>query len=156
MKRSLLRQITELQHLDIAELKNRWRALYGTEPPAYNRSHLVKRLAYRVQELAHGGVCEATRAHLRGHLKDIGEDGVPTAKAPLSRRQRKNGMPVVGTVLVREWQSQRYEVTVLQGGFEYAGQRYRSLSAIAREITGTRWNGPLFFGLRRRGERETD
>ena len=65
------------------------------------------------------------------------------------RRRQKNGIPVVGTRLIREWQGRRYEVTTVQGGFEHEGRRYRSLSAIARAITGTSWNGPAFFGLRK-------
>ena len=150
MTRGLLRQITELETLSRPELRDRWRELIGTEPPTYSRAVLIKRLAYRIQELAYGGVSDATRARLRGHLKDIGEDGIPTARTPLSRRQRRNGMPVIGTVLVREWQGERHEVTVAAGGVEYRGRRFRSLSAVAREITGTRWNGPLFFGLRRK------
>ncbi len=146
----VLRQITDLQTLSFEELKERWRDLYGTEPPRHNRAHLIKRLAYRIQELAYGGVSDATGSRLRGHLEEIGENGVPTARTPLSRRQRKNGMPVAGTVLIREWGGERHEVTVASGGVEYQGRRYRSLSAVAREITGTRWNGPLFFGLRRK------
>lgn len=67
----------------------------------------------------------------------------------LKRRQRKNGMPVAGTWLIREWQGRRYEVTVVDGGFEYEGRRYRSLTAITKAITGTHWNGPAFFGLRK-------
>jgi hypothetical protein len=145
----VLKQITELERLPHAELKERWRELYGTEPPSSGRAYLLRRLQYRVQELAYGGVSEATRAHLRRHLESIGEDGEPGAATRLARRQRKNGMPIVGTVFVREWHDVRHVVTVVPGGVEYQGRRYRSLSAIAREITGTRWNGPLFFGLRR-------
>ena len=69
--------------------------------------------------------------------------------ARMTRRQRKNGVPVAGTRIVRDWHGKRHEVTVTEGGFEYEGRRYRSLSAIARAITGTRWNGPAFFGLRK-------
>ena len=128
----VLRQITDLQTLSFEELKERWREFYGTEPPRHNRTHLIKRLAYRLQELVYGGVSDATRSRLRGHLEEIGEDGLPTARAPLVRRQRKNGMPVAGTVLVREWQGERHEVTVVAEGVEYRGCRFRSLSAPAR------------------------
>ena len=146
----VLRQITDLQTLSFEELKERWREFYGTEPPRHNRVHLIKRLAYRIQELACGGVSEVVRAKLRDHLNDgrLDTDGATIAR--LQRRKRKNGMPVIGTVLVREWQGERHEVTVVSGGVEYRGRRFRSLSAVAREITGTRWNGPLFFGLRRK------
>ncbi len=63
-------------------------------------------------------------------------------------RRKKKGMPLIGTRLVREWNGTRYEVTVVRGGYEFDGRRYRSLTAIVKEITGTKWNGPAFFGLR--------
>lgn len=149
MKDSILAQITELNTLSFPELKAHWRDLYGTEPPSYNRAHVIKRLAYRIQELAYGGLSSATRAQLREHLEREQLDAQKERAARLTRRQRKNGMPVVGTRIVRDWHGERHEVTVVQGGFEYEGRRYRSLSAVARAITGTRWNGPAFFGLRK-------
>jgi len=145
----VLRQLADLKELDIDALRDRWRDLYGSEPPAYRRDVLIRRLAYRIQELAYGGITEATRARLRAHLEEIGEDSVPNAKSPTARRGRSDGMPVVGTVLVRQWGGERHEVTIVAGGVEYRGRPYRSLSAVAREITATRWNGPLFFGLRK-------
>ncbi|MCZ6806324.1 MAG: DUF2924 domain-containing protein [Deltaproteobacteria bacterium] len=150
-KTDCLRQIAEIQALSLEELRDRWRALYGSEPPRYRRATLLRRLAHRVQELAYGEVSEATRVRLRQHFDEV--DGKPKANgaAPLSERRRQAARAVVGTRFVRSWQGQRYEVTALAAGFEYEGRRYRSLSAIAREITGTRWNGPLFFGLRKRG-----
>ena len=149
MKRGLLRQITELQTLSHADLKEHWRELIGSEPPSYSRAVLIKRLAYRLQELVYGGISDVVRAELRERLgaERLDTDGQQVTR--LERRKRKDGMPVPGTRLVREWRGQRYEVTVVPGGFEYGGRRYRSLSAIANLITGTRWNGPAFFGLRR-------
>ena len=155
MKNGVLAQITQLETLCFDELKARWRDLYGTEPPSYNRTHIVRRLAYRLQELHFGGVGESTRAQLREHIEREGLDAETERAARLTRRQRKNGVPVVGTRIVRGWHGRRYEVTVAHGGFEFEGQRYRSLSAIARAITGTRWNGPAFFGLRK-PEREKE
>jgi len=134
--RSVLKQVMELSTLDFAELKARWAELYGTEPPAYNRAHLVKRLAYRIQELAYGGLSKEAQARLEG----LGET---------RRSGRRGDLPVAGTLLVREWQGKRCEVTVTRDGFEFEGRPYRSLSAIARTITGTSWNGPAFFGLRK-------
>lgn len=149
MRNGVLAQIAELQELSHAELHERWRALYGAEPPTYNRALLIKRLAYRVQELAHGGLSEFARAELRRHMQAESLDAEAAEVARLKRRQRKNGMPVAGTRLIREWQGRRYEVTVVDGGFEYEGRRYRSLTAITKAITGTHWNGPAFFGLRK-------
>ncbi len=142
MKAALLRQITELETMTLADLRERWRELYGTEPPGYSRTHLAKRLAYRVQELAYGGLSDVARAKLREHVEaDTGR------VRPLERRKNKDDMPVVGTRLIREWHGERYEVTVVQSGFEFDGRRYRSLTAVAKAITGAHWNGRKFFGL---------
>ncbi len=149
MRNGILAQITELETLPIAALKARWRELYDTEPPSYNRAHLVKRLAFRIQELAFGGLSEETRAQLREHVKRENLDTETERAARMTRRQRKNGVPVVGTRIVREWHDKRYVVTVVHDGFEYEGRRYRSLSAIAKRITGSHLSGPAFFGLRK-------
>lgn len=153
--RGVLRQITELETMSRPELQARWRELLGTEPPAgYRRETLFRRLAYRVQELAFGGLSEATRARLREHLEPAdGLDADTSEVARLERRRRRDGMPVAGTRLAREWRGRRHEVTVVPGGFEFAGRRYRSLSAVARAITGAHWNGPAFFGLRKPGRK---
>ena len=147
MKNSILKQVAELPKLSMAKLRERWRILHGSDPPAYNKAFLVKRLAHRVQELAHGGLSKRARDRLRQIDADSNGDG---EIAPMNRRKRKDNAPVAGTRLIREWQGERHEVTVVVGGFEFDGRRYRSLSAIAREITGTQWNGPDFFGLRKR------
>lgn len=147
---SILKQLAEIQQLPTSELKERWRELYETEPPAGSRSYLVKRICYRVQELHYGGVSDATRAHLRKHLEDVGLANEGTDPAHTAQRRAKNGQPVAGTRFTREWHGERHEVTVVDGGFEYAGRPYRSLSAVAKAITGSHWNGPLFFGIRKR------
>lgn len=143
---NVLKQLVELESLTTPELKTRWGELFDSEPPGGSRAYLVKRLCHRVQELAYGGVSDATRAHLRKHLEDVGLAGEGTERA----RRAKNGQPITGTRFTREWHGERHEVTVVDGGFEYEGRPYRSLSAVAREITGAHWNGPLFFGLRSR------
>jgi len=149
MKQSVLKQVAELPELDSDQLKERWRALFGSEPPAYNKPYLIKRLAYRIQELAYGGLSNVAQAQLRDALHE--DDGLP---GRMQRSRRKPGMPVVGTRLVREWQGNRYEVTVVSGGFEFEGRKYRSLTAITKAITGTHWNGPGFFGLRQNSKKE--
>ena len=149
MKQSVLKQVAELPELDSDQLKERWRALFGSEPPAYNKPYLIKRLAYRIQELAYGGLSDAAQAQLRDALHE--DDSLP---GRMHRSRRKPGMPVVGTRLVREWQGNRYEVTVVSGGFEFDGRKYRSLTAITKAITGTHWNGPGFFGLRQNSKKE--
>jgi len=142
----ILKQIAQLPNLSFDELKERWRALYGAEPPAYNKPFLIKRLAYRIQEIAHGGLSENAKAR----LNEIATENRMDNLASLNRtKPRKKGMPVIGTRLIREWNGDRYEATVVHNGFEFQGRTYRSLTAITKAITGTHWNGPAFFGLRR-------
>ncbi|MHC4253193.1 MAG: DUF2924 domain-containing protein, partial [Planctomycetota bacterium] len=129
------------------EMKDTWRTLSGTDPPAYNKPYLVKRLAYRLQELKHGGLSEAARDKMKAVLKEGDFDGDGRPPGP---RKRDCTTPVAGTRLVREWNGRRYEVTVAGEGFEYEGKLYRSLTGVTKAITGAHWNGPAFFGLRRK------
>ena len=149
-KSSILAQLARLETLPMDELKPRWRALFGTEPPGYNRKFLIKRLAYRIQEIAHGGLPREANDRMSRFLEEEGYDdlGRPGAKP----KTKMNATPVAGTVFVREWNGERHEVRAVTDGFEYRGKQYKSLSAVARDITGTRWNGPRFFGLRDGGK----
>ena len=142
MSADILAQLTALPSKPTAELRALWHEFYGTEAPPYNRRFLESRLAYRVQELAFGGLSKATIERLDALAADERLVGRGKSKKRIANR------PVAGTRLVREWQGVDHTVTVQADGFEYMGQRYASLSPIARRITGTRWNGPLFFGLR--------
>lgn len=155
MSTTALKQIAGLEKLSHADLQERWRMLIGSEPPRYNRQFLIKRLAHRLQELAHGGLSQATRDQMDRLLDDEGYNELG-ARGTGPRRRPGRDLPVAGTRLVRQWEGERHEVTVVRGGFEYRGRRYRSLSAVAREITGTRWNGPRFFGLRSAEARRAD
>jgi hypothetical protein len=141
----VFRQIAALRAATTADLKQRWRELFGKEPPPFSRSYLQSRLAYRVQELAYGGVKPetVTRLEVLGERLDGGNVTL--------RRIRADDRPIAGTRLVREHQGVEHVVTVLQDAFEFEGRPYRSLSAVARHITGTRWNGWTFFGLSRQG-----
>ena len=145
MEKTVLQQLTELQGMTFPALKGRWRSLYGTEPPAYKREHMVRRLAYRIQELVYGGLADETKAELE-RIAD--EDDRRRQATRAGRGKPKDTHPLAGTRLVREWNGQRHEVTAVEGGFEYSGRRYKSLSAIAKVITGAHWSGPQFFGLR--------
>lgn len=136
----VLAQLVALKTAQIAELKARWRDLFETEPPPYNRRFLEHRLAYRIQELAYGGLKPETVERLDALADEI--DG------KLSRRRRIENRPISGTRLIREWKGIEHHVTVRDEDFEYQGRPYQSLSAIARAITGTRWNGLVFFGLK--------
>ena len=136
------RRLAALRAAATPALRQQWRELFGTEPPPYNRRFLESRLAYRVQELAYGGLKPETLARLEalGEQLDGGKVTV--------RRMRGDDTPIAGTRLIREYQGVEHVVTVMRDGFEYQGRPYQSLSAIARAITGTRWNGRVFFGMR--------
>ena len=142
MPDNVLAQLAALRAMPVADLKVRWQELFDTPAPRYNRRFLESRLAYRIQELAYGGLSEVTLQRLDALARD--ERLVGREKT----RKRVDDRPVAGTRLIREWQGVEHCVTVLREGYEYQGQSYKSLSAIARRITGSRWNGPMFFGLR--------
>ena len=145
METTVLKQLTELKDMPYTALKERWRSLYGTDPPAYKRQHMVRRLAYRIQELAYGGLSDETKTELERIAE---EDERQRNGRRAKRRKPKTTHPLPGTRLIREWNGMRHEVTAVEGGFEYNGRRYKSLSAIAKAITGAHWSGPQFFGLR--------
>ena len=140
-------RLAALKTTPTPDLKAQWRELFGSEPPPFNRRYLESRLAYRIQELAYGGLKPETIRR----LEKLGED--LDGGNPIKRRIRTDIKPITGTRLLREWQGVEQIVTVTADGFEWQGRPYQSLSAIARAITGTRWNGWVFFGLKnhRRG-----
>lgn len=142
MKSSVLAQLVALKGAPAGALKARWRELFDTEPPAYNRRFLENRLAYRIQELAYGGLSRATLDRLQAMA------GQYPAQDPVARKVRPMLRPVAGTKLIREWHGIEHCVTVRTDDFEYLGRPYKSLSSVAREITGTKWNGWVFFGLK--------
>ena len=142
MTDQILARIIALKATPIPKLKQLWRDLYQTDPPAFNRVFLQNRLAYRLQELHYGGLKTSTVRRLEqlGETLDGGK--------PHVRSRRVDDRPIAGTKLIRHWQGTNYEVTVHPDHFTFEGQPYQSLSAIAKRITGTSWNGPVFFGLR--------
>jgi hypothetical protein len=133
--------LARLPELDIGELRRQWRGLYqAVAPPRLSRELLVRAVAYRMQELALGGLRPEPQRRLRQIAQELKERGQAS--------KRFDPRPNPGTRLIREWQGRTYEVLVLDDGFSWQGTRYRSLSAVARKITGTAWSGPLFFGLK--------
>ena len=146
---SVLRQLATLETLTTAQLHEKWRDLYGGEPPRYKRQFLIKRLAYRIQELFYGGLSEAAKTHLK-QVAETDPEARVTGRVTDSPPGQADILP--GTRFVRIWKDRRYEVLAHESGFEYDGRIFRSLSAVAREITGTRWNGKLFFGLKKTNE----
>ncbi len=138
----VLGRVAALKTTLTADLKQQWRELFGKEPPPFNRAYLESRLAYRIQELAYGGLKPETRARLEALGEQLDGGNI------VLRRIRADSRPLPGTRLLREWKGVEHVVTVLADGFEWEGRPYQSLSAIARAITGTRWNGWTFFGLK--------
>jgi hypothetical protein len=142
MTDTVLAQIAALKTRSTAELRDMWRDLFDREPPVLGRRYLEDRLAHRVQELHFGGLSDRARRKL---------DALVDQLEPKAARRRDPGRPIAGTQLKREWKGIEHVVTVRERDFEYNGQPYKSLSAVARAIAKSRWNGPLFFGLHSNG-----
>ena len=127
--------------LGIRALREEWRFLYKTDAsPHLSRELLIRAVAYRMQEIALGGLRPEPQRQLRQIAMELKQTGTAATRL---RPQLKPG-----TRLMREWQGRTYEVVVLDDGFSWLGTRCNSLSAIARKITGTAWSGPLFFGVK--------
>ena len=132
--------LARLPELGLAGLRQQWRALYKSDAsPHLSRELLLRAVAYRIQEGAFGGLRPGHQRQLRQIVEEFNHTGEVRRRARLELKS--------GTRLVREWHGRTYEVLVLDNGFSWQGTEYRSLSAIARKITGTAWSGPLFFGL---------
>ncbi|MBF0448981.1 MAG: DUF2924 domain-containing protein [Magnetococcales bacterium] len=145
---SVLKQVTALPGMNLADLKIMWKDLYNQDPPSHGKPYLVRKLAYRIQELAFGGLAESSEKRLDAMAQGKTD---PKNEAKKGSGRKKANTPGLGTKLVREWKGREYVVMVMEGGFEYEGQKYRSLSAIAKKITGTHWSGPVFFGIKKNG-----
>src|SRR6266850_5839695 len=133
--------LSRLPKLYIHELREEWCRLYKLDAsPHLSRELLIRAVAYRIQEVALGGLRPEPQRQLRRIAQEVEQTGAATVRL---RPQLKPS-----TRLVREWQGRTYEVVVLDDGLSWQGTQYHSLSAIARTITGTAWSGPLFFGLK--------
>jgi Protein of unknown function (DUF2924) len=140
------RLLTQLPAMDREELLKLWHDLFDRIPsPALHRGTLIPILAYRIQEKAFGGLKESTLKRLHELAKDHANDKKSAVQAMIR--------PKIGTRYVREYRDKLHEVTVLETGYEYQGRVYRSLTEIAKAITGTKWSGPVFFDYKRPGKR---
>jgi hypothetical protein len=140
----LAREVANLSALDAAALRQEWAALFGMEPsPSLGRSLMIRALAYRLQERALAGLKPSVQ-----RILDRVVETRSLAAVELVPKRRASA----GTVLIREWRGVSHRVTVLDHEVVYQGRRYKSLSEVARAITGTRWSGPLFFGLKQRAK----
>ena len=140
---NVAKELARLSELTIFELRGEWRRLHRTPPPMrLSRDLLVRGITYKLQERAYGGLSTATARKLEHANADPQSRGAAKPVQPISLRP--------GTRLVREWRGVTHLVLIHADGIEWRGQRYSSLSVVARKITGARWSGPRFFGLRQR------
>ena len=138
-------EIATLSTLEPAALLQKWKAPFGTDPsPLLARIFMVRAIAYRLQEQRFGGLKPSVQRLL---------DRVCEGRADVDRKRIPDKRISAGTVLIREWGGVSHRVTVLDHGVVSRGRRYRSLSEVAGVITGARWSGTLFFGLKRRAEK---
>jgi hypothetical protein len=144
MEPTVVKQVAALGRMGLDELRGRWRALFGRDAPAaYKPEQLVRRLAWRIQELRYGGLSDGARRRLR-EIADRG--GVAGGRRRPVKRKGAGLAP--GTRLVRHWHGVQHIVTATaDGGLEYSGKRYRTLTAVANVISGQHCSGPRFFGL---------
>lgn len=151
MAESIATQVTRLQRMTVGELRERYAEVFGEEPRSRNKDYLWKRVAFRIQELAEGGVSERARLRAEELARDADLRVRPprrgAAGAGPVTRPRDPRLPPVGGELKRLFNGKEHVVRVLEDGFEYEGRPFASLSAVARAISGTRWNGFLFFNL---------
>ena len=142
-RQKLSAEVSLLESLDVEQLRARWKILFKTEaPPRFSRDLLMRAVAYRIQERVLGGLKPATRRLFERVSQDA------RARRPIRVAPVRKLAP--GALLIRQWGGAKHQVTVLERGVMFRGKLYRSLSAVARVITGNRWSGPLFFGLKAR------
>ena len=165
MNENIAREVRALKKMTVGQLRDRYVEVFGEETRAHNKDYLWKRIAWRMQVLAEGDISEAARERARTLVcdadlrttapKDFWEEPSPpdstrTVTGPLDIKSDQR-LPISGTELVRQYKGREIVVTVLDDGFHYDGQHYRSLSAIAKKVTGSHWNGFGFFGLKKKG-----
>ena len=137
----ILARLAALKNMTVNALKAEWQALFDAPAPNNSRTFLESRLAYRIQELTYGGPDKQTRRLLDLLADEV--EGTLTRKAQIADPRN----PVTGTKLLREWDGVEHTVTVLKDGFDWQGRKFKSLSAVAKSIAGTSWNGFRFFAL---------
>jgi hypothetical protein len=131
--------LSDLQSLNLTELRSEWRRLFRASPPLLSRDLIIRGLAYRMQELQALGSSRVVQKRIKALQKQI-QDGLKII-VPLGPRIKS------GSRLIREWHGRTHVVTVTEAGFDYDGRAYASLTRIANQITGAHWSGPRFFGL---------
>jgi hypothetical protein len=147
---ALPEEVASLRRLAVAELLARYREVFAKEPRSKNHAFLWKRIAWKLEEERLGGLSQVARDRLEELIQKIEVPPEGDGGRGVQRRPRAAPPPrdlSIGTTLTRVWHGQAVHATVVEGGFEYDGEVHRSLSAVAKAITGAHWNGRLFFGL---------
>ena len=145
---SVASQISQLPELAMADIKSLWQRLFHAAHPTHNRQFLERRIAYKLQEIEFRKVDPGLLDRNKRRIENLIETGKVKTRDPDYR-------PVAGTMLTREYQGKEYRVIAsADGNYNFDGRTFQSLSQIAREITGTRWSGPVFFGLKARTEKK--
>lgn len=156
MKDSLTSQVATLKNTTVEELQRKHRELFnGQNAPSDNKIYLIRRIAYRLQELEYGGLSQKAQNRLKelvGLYDPVNNKAIrPKVSVETQTRTKTRGrdrrLPIPGTVITKEYRGKNIQVKVLENGFEYNGKIYKHLTAIAEEITGAHWNGYLFFNL---------
>lgn len=170
MTESIPKQIAALERMTVGQLQRRYAEVFGEPARSGNKQWLFRRVAWRIQALAEGDLATRAIERSRERARELARDAdlrlrPPPSPPPTIARgavvtmpiavQRDERVPPPGTVLTRRFKGHEYRVTVLPNGFEYDGDVYRSLSAVAHAITGSHWNGLLFFGLTKSREGAT-
>jgi hypothetical protein len=143
---TVLAQLAAYEAMDVPALAAEYERLFNEKPRCRHKVWLRRNCAWRLQELAYGGLSATARTRLEELMYQITIPGVDGATAPPAR-PRDPSEPPVGTTLVRDWRGRQIRVTARADGYEFDGRMYRSLSAVATHVTGTKWNGRLWFGL---------
>ena len=161
MNGELNQHIDQLRHMTTAQLQLKYRELFGQPSHSNHKDYLFRRVAWRMQAVAEGGLSERARAYAREIATDADLrlcapkkpiETQPAVRVANASRQLDPRVPPPGTQLIKQYKDETLTVTVLENGYQYGEHVYKSLSAIARRVTGTQWNGYLFFGLRLRQE----
>lgn len=156
MAETNLSQITTLKESSLDELQARFAELFpGQQAPSNNKVYLWRKIAYRLQELEYGGISSETQGKIQQLIqqydpinnKTLRPNSIPENQPKKSKLSRDKRLPIPGTVIIKEYKGIKLEVKILESGFEYHNKVYKSLTAIAKEVTGAHWNGYLFFNL---------
>lgn len=154
MQNQFLNEILALNNRPLKELRSKYQKLFGEEKAVPgNKTFLIKRIAYKLQELKYGGLSQPAKEKVGALIKKYdpvnnkATRGAKKADSGPTKARKDRRLPIPGTIITKVYKGKKLEVKVLAKGFEYRGKVYRSLSGVAKDITGSGWNGFLFFGL---------